>query len=145
MKSTTWKVFAASMAAGQVLSPVLASAHGHPPFTPELLGLRIVLGLFLGAWLLFSAWTWRRLARMRDAGGHHVYNWGVLGWGVPMWVTLALMNAADEAGGVGNLLSGEFAGALLTSELIHFPLALWGGWFFGVVMAGVFGTPQRNR
>lgn len=144
VKSATWKVIAASMVAGQVLSPVLMSAHGRPPFAPEQLGFLVVAGLVLGGWLLFSAWTWSRVGQMRDSGGRHVYNWGVLAWGVPVAVTVAVTNAVDEVGGIQNALSWSFAVALLTSALIHFPLVLWVGWLFGWAMTAALGKPSRS-
>ena len=55
VKSATWKVIGASRVAGQVLSPVLMSAHGRPPFAPEQLGFMVVAGLMLGGWVLTAA------------------------------------------------------------------------------------------
>lgn len=145
VKSATWKVFAASMLAGQILSPVLMGAQVRPPFSVEQLLVMVVTGLFVGAWVLFGVWTWRKLARMREDGGQRVYNWGVLAWGVPFWIIMAVQRAADDAGGLGNAISGAFAISLLTHALIGFPPALWGGWFFGRGMTGIFGVPRGDR
>lgn len=100
-------------------------------------------GLVLGGWLFFCIWTWRHLARKRDAeNGRLVYDYGVLGWGLPMWVTMAIINAVGEVGGVSNAFSAPFAGALLLNAVIGFPIALWAGYLWGRAMGTVFTLPE---
>ena len=144
VRSSAWKVVAASMVAGQVLSPVLMGVQGRPPFEPGQLPVLALTGLVVGAWLLFTAWTWRRLARMGTDDRRHVFNRGVLAWGIPVGMTMSVSGAARDTGGLDRALSWEFAAALLIQLLINVPLFLWGGWFFGWVMTAALGPPRRS-
>lgn len=69
LKSATWKVFGASMLAGQLAAPALMGVQVRPPFTPELLGTLVFAGLVGGVWIFFGAWTWRRLPAGATATG----------------------------------------------------------------------------
>jgi hypothetical protein len=95
--------------------------------------------LCVAAWLAFCAWTARRLL-VRSGGAER---WGVLWWGVPMWLTMAARKTFDETGGAW--LSQAGARELGTALVIGFPIWMWSGHFFGVVMGRVFPQPPERR
>ena len=138
-----WRALAVSAAVG-ALYPALRPLRSPPPphWARPLAG-----GAFVGAWLFFCAFTWRRLARTRDAeDGRVVYDHGVIGWGVPFALLMAAAGAVREAGGasLGTLLSARFAAALLAQAFLTLPIGLWGGYFFGRALGSVFRLPPRR-
>ena len=115
--------------------------------TPVNRRASLFAGAWIAVWLLFCAFTWRRLSRTRDdADGAIVYKRGVLGWGVPFTIVMAIMDALrslDEVTLPG-IFSVSFAASLLTHAFILFPIALWGGYGFGRVMGSIFRAPPRK-
>jgi len=95
--------------------------------------------LCVAAWLAFCVWTARRLL-VRSGGAERK---GVLWWGVPMWLTMAVWTALDETEGAW--LSQGGAWELGTALVIGFPLWMWGGHFFGVWMARTLPQPPERR
>ena len=144
VKSSAWKVVAASLGAGEVIAPLLMGVQARPPFAPGQLGAVIAYALCAAGWLAFGAWTWRRLAHMRDGEGRDVYNGGVLGWGLPVGIAMTVANAVREAGDGGDVPSWRFAARALTHALISVPLFLWGGYLFGTAMRATLGPPRRG-
>jgi hypothetical protein len=101
---------------------------------PAPLVLTIVLPLL---WLAFSAWTWIRLGfsglfdrerRRRLLGTYR--------WGLAMWITMSVWNAARNVD--GPLFSLEAAGMLLLMLMVTFPIWMWGGYGFARAMGAVF-------
>lgn len=54
VKSSAWKVVAASLLAGEVLAPLLMGVQARPPFAPEQIGT-LVAPLFVWGGCVFGA------------------------------------------------------------------------------------------
>lgn len=138
-----WRTLAACLAIGLVAF-VLPAGTGVPAREgewPAVAGLAVLLG----GWAYFGAWTWRRLARLRDGqNGRMVYGFGVLGFGLTWGAGMAIHQAVEHVGGMAGIPSAAFAGELFIQSVIHFPLALWAGYLWGRTMGLVFELPPRN-
>ena len=127
-----------SLAAGQIGAFSLMWTRGR-----HNLVWIFAAGLVIGGWIWFCIWTWRRLARTRDAeNGTLIYDFGVLGFGLSMAATMAVVNAARDVGGLANAFTMRFAGSLLQHAVIGFPIFLWGGYLWGRLMGSVFKLPR---
>jgi len=129
--------------------PCAAAVLAQPVQRSKLAALLIIVlcALLLGGWLYFCVWTWRRVSQARhDRRAYIVWRIGVLGFGLSMWVVMAVNSAAREAGGFNaeSILSARMAGELLLYAITGFPLALWGGYLWGHMMYAIFGPYQRS-
>src|ERR1700729_1416284 len=87
------------------------------------------------AWVVFSAWTVRRIWVLRERHDRRVYRIGVLGFGMVMWVAMTLV--AAYMGVEGNPKhSVWFYGSRFLFLLL--PLCLWAGYVWGRIMCALF-------
>lgn len=140
-----WRLLIACLVLGEVMA-ILALG----PEIPAALSRRGVLrgvaflgvaGLAAGGWLFFGAWSWRWMARRRNTErGSRIFWWGVVLFGGSFGSTQAVRAAVEVVGGAANVLSLPFLRALLVQAVIHSPIALWAGWFWGSMMTFTFGN-----
>lgn len=134
-----WHLLLPSLAVGQIAALYSATRYEVPADATRWVVVCLV-GLVLGGWTLLCVWTWHRLLRRRDPGtGRVVYEPGVLGWGLPMWVRMAILSAGREAGSQTDYLSAQYIGSILRHLVVGFPIALWGGVLFGRSWEYLFG------
>jgi hypothetical protein len=131
-----WHAIVASLVVG-ALYP-LANARRDTPVNTRA---AVILGAWIAVWLFFSAFTWRRLSRTRsEENARIVYDRGVIGWGIPFTIIMAVVNAVRGLDSVtfGSIFSLGFAASLLAHAFILFPIALWGGYGFGRAIGSMF-------
>lgn len=126
----------ASLVVGQLLVLLRWITEG---VAGDGLGVNALLGLAAGLWLYLIVRTVRRMKLWKKQLPPLIYRTGVLGWGGMMWLTGSIVDAVQRAGGIDHLLSDTFAWALLVHAAIAFPISMWGGYFFGRMMGGIFG------
>ena len=133
---------AASLAGGVALAgwrAALPNAAAALPPLPSAV-------LFTVVWA-FAIWTWLRLARThRAADDALVYDHGVRRFGFAMGGTMAVWTALRPRWPL-HITSGtdlaELGFILAISFLTSVPVAMWGGYLWGRVMAAVFHVPKR--
>lgn len=141
------RTFRAWVALAMVPCAALVLAQPEQRWKPTAFLIIAVGSLLIGGWLFFCAWSWRRVSRARnDERAYVVWRMGVLRFGLCLWVSMAVTMAAREAGGFNaeSILSARMAGALLLHSITGFPLALWGGYLWGSMMYGGFGTRRQS-
>ena len=98
----------------------------------------VVFVLAAALWATFVVWTLRQLWRDGDDPYTRVvYRFGVRWGGIAMWVVMTVASTLQDADG----LAGGFARGFLAA-FINLPIWLWGGYFFGRVMAFLYGVSR---
>ena len=72
---------------------------------------------------------------LREKRGFIIKN-GILGWGVPLWLTMSLWNGFQKLGGGIFEFSSFNLKRFLLNLLIGFPVSLVGGYCYGLWMYG---------
>ena len=102
----------------------------------------LILAGFVVVFALLARWTLRRLWRRgTSAWGRIVYESGVRRFGVTMWLVWTFANPFWTAWDEGRpLLSGTVLAQMIVNALVGVSLWLWAGYWWGRVLARVFGV-----
>lgn len=145
-KQWPWRAIGIALVVG-LAYPALDVARGAHAAHPAVAAWWApAVGFGIALWLFFIAFTWRRLSRLRtDDAGREIYRLGVIGWGVPWTIAMAIISAVRQAGGLSldRLASTAFLAQLVVQLFVSLPLGLWAGYCFGRIYLGMLKTPRR--
>jgi hypothetical protein len=143
-RQALWRTLVPCFAVGQIAAVYAALRNGLLA-DPTAWAKACFAGLAIGGWTFLCVWTWQRLLRRRNPEtGRVTYDSAVLGWGLPMWATMAVLTTQREMAGQAELLSAPYIGELLRNAVIGFPIWLWGGHLFGRAFEKLFSAMFRS-
>jgi hypothetical protein len=94
-------------------------------------------------WAVFSIWTIQRvwLPSTCDRYSRLVHGYGVKRWGIATWLAVSLVGPAILPPGWRGLL--DYLKEAIFVLFLGLPLWLWGGYFWGAMMAKFLGSDQK--